>query len=323
MRSTRLIAVASSLLFLPMVACFRVSHSNTICAIPRNPSGSLYVTQHAGMAHAASRAGLKVYWNGPRGGDDTQQQIELMEHAIQQRVAGIVITPTAAFALDTVIQRALSSEIPVVILGASIPFPSDPNLSFVVNDIEQSGKIAAYRICSEMDKPGEIAVIGIDPVIPGNTALVTAFEKELAQCKSVMRVVTKIGGTFTFGQSKETTSHLISEHPALSAIYSLSSSGTRGAIAALDVLHRNGSVRIVSADPNLDLILFLRRGAIDALVFPDMRAMGERSVENIAALRQHKPIQSRVPFAPMLVTQENIDTEPIQMLLRMDWRQVQ
>ena len=119
------------------------------------------------MAQAASRLGVTVYWNGPRGGDDTQQQIELMERAIQQRDAGIVITPTAAFALDTVIQRALSEKIPVVILGASIPFPADPNLSFVINDINQSAKIAADRICSGIRKPGEIAVIGIDPVTPG------------------------------------------------------------------------------------------------------------------------------------------------------------
>src|SRR5437899_1163005 len=123
--------------------CRRGSHSNVICAIPRDPSGSLYVTQHAGMAHAAGRLGMKVYWNGPRGGDDTQQQIELMERAIQQRDAGIVITPTAAFALDTVIQRALSDKIPVVILGPPIPFPSDPNLSFVINDLEQSASMAA------------------------------------------------------------------------------------------------------------------------------------------------------------------------------------
>ena len=323
MRLTRLIAATFSLVLLPMVACLRVHHSDTVYAIPRNPSGSLYVTQHAGMADAASRFGMKVYWNGPRGGDDTQQQIELMERAIEQRVAGIVITPTAAFALDTVIQRALSNNIPVVILGTSIPFPPDPNLSFVVNDIGQSARIAVSRICHGMENPGEIAVIGVDPVTPGNTALVTAFEEELTRCKPAVRVVSKVGGTFTFGQSKETTARLLSEHPALSAIYSLSSSGTRGAVATLDARHRSNTVRIISADPNLDLILLLRQGAIDALVFPNMHAMGERSVENIVALRRHSPIQSVALLAPMLVTRENVDSEPVQTLLKMDWRQGQ
>ena len=59
MRLTRLIAATFSLVLLPMVACLRVHHSDTVYAIPRNPSGSLYVTQHAGMADAASRFGMK------------------------------------------------------------------------------------------------------------------------------------------------------------------------------------------------------------------------------------------------------------------------
>ena len=116
---------------------------------------------------------------------------------------------------------------------------------------------------------------------------------------------------------------LLSEHPELAGIYSLSSSGTRGAVAALEALHYTDSMRIVSTDPNLDLILLLRRGTVDALVFPNMRAMGQTAVENVVALRQHRPVNPATLFSPVLVTRENVDSEPIQTLLRMDWRQVQ
>jgi ribose transport system substrate-binding protein len=321
MHLRRLIAWTSILLIFSGEGCRRGDHSNVICAIPRDPSGSLYVTQHAGMARAATQFGMKVYWNGPRGGDDTQQQIELMEHAVQQHDAGIVITPTAAFALDTIIQRALSDKIPVVILGPPIPFPSDPNLSFVITDLDQSAKMAARRICLSAKSPGEIAIIGIDPVVPGSTALVSSFERALAQCNHSVHVVTKTGGASTFGQSQITTTRILLDHPNLTAIYSLSSPGTRGAVAALDALHRSNAVRIVSNDPNLDLVLLLRRGTIDALIFPNMRAMGEKSVENIVALRKHVPMQSVVLFPPMLVTRDNVDSEPVHTLLKMDWRE--
>jgi ribose transport system substrate-binding protein len=273
------------------------------------------------MAHAAARLGMRVYWNGPRGGDDTQQQIELMERAIQQGDAGIVISPTAAFALDTVIQRALSDKVPVVILGPPIPFPSDPYLSFVITDLDQSARMAADRICFNSDKGGEITIIGIDPVIPGSAALVSSLEKALTRCNLPVHVVSKLGGASTFGQSQVTTTRILLEHPNLTAIYSLSSAGTRGAVAALESLHRSNSVRLISIDPNLEQVLFLRRGVIDALIFPNMRAMGERSVENIAAMRKHLRIQSVVLIPPMLITRENVDTEPIQKLLKMDWRE--
>jgi ABC-type sugar transport system substrate-binding protein len=273
------------------------------------------------MAQSAARLGMKVYWNGPRGGDDTQQQIELMERAIQRRDAGIVITPTAAFALDTVIQRALTDKIPVVIFGPPIPFPSDPNLSFVITDLAQSASIAANRICQSSSKSGEIAIIGIDPVTPGATTLTSSFEKALGACNPSVHVVTKVGGASTFGQSRTTATRILLEHPNLTAIYSLSSIGTRGAAVALEALHRTDSVRLLSNDPNLDLVLLLRRGVVDALVFPNMRAMGGKAVENIAAMRKHIPVQPVVLFPPVLVTRENVDSEAIQALLQMDWRE--
>jgi ribose transport system substrate-binding protein len=321
-RSGQLILAITGLLLLSALGCDG-RYSSTICAIPRDPSESLYVTQHAGMAQAAARLGMKVYWNGPRGGDDTQQQIELMEHAIEQRDAGVVITPMAAFALDTVIQRALSERIPVVILGAAIPFPPDPNLSFVVNDIDRSARIAADRMCSGMRKPGEIAVIGVDPVTPGNSALANAFEHSISECQSVTRVVRKIGGTFTLGRSREMVIRLLSEHPDLEGIYSLGSPATLDAVAALEATHRTDSVRIVGTDPNLDLIPFLRHGSVDSLVFPNMRAMGEKSVENIVGLRKHLPIGSVTLFSPVLVTLENVDSASVRGLLNLEWRQVQ
>ncbi len=175
MRQIRLLSVLTGLTLLSCIACRRADDSRTIYAIPRNPTFSLSIHQHAGMAQAASRMGVNVYWNGPRGGDDTQQQIDLMERAIHQRSEGIVISPTAAFALDTVIQRALSNRIPVVILGASIPFPKDPQLTFVLNDINIATRMAAQRMCKDLSSIGEIGVIGMDPVVPGDTALVAAF----------------------------------------------------------------------------------------------------------------------------------------------------
>jgi len=303
-----------------LVACSRENRSNVICAIPLDPSGSLYVIQHAGMAHAATRLGAKVYWNGPRGGDDTQQQIELMERSIERRDAGIVVTPTAAFALDTVIQRALSEKIPVVVLGSRIPFPSDSHLSFVINDLDKSAEIAAQRICSGRAASEKVAIIGIDPVTPGATALVSAFERDLTLCRHSVRIVSKLGGAATIGQSEATTTKILIEHPELTAIYSLSGAGTMGAVAALHSLHRSEKVRVISIDPNFDLVLLLRRGDIDSLVFPDMRAMGEKAVENIFGTRKHLPLKTVTSFSPVLVTRDNVDSEAVHTLLRMDWR---
>ncbi len=58
---------SANLLLLSTLGCVGIRHSDTICAIPRDPSGSLYVTQHAGMAQAASRHGMKAFIGMVRG----------------------------------------------------------------------------------------------------------------------------------------------------------------------------------------------------------------------------------------------------------------
>jgi ribose transport system substrate-binding protein len=314
-------ASAIFVLLVPMFSgCRRSESSKVISAIPIDASGSLYVTEHAGMAHAAARHGMKVYWNGPRGGDDTEQQIELVERAIEQRNAGIVLTPAAAFALDTAIQRALSKKIPVVILGAPIPFPPNANLSFVLTNLDRSAQLAAERICSGPGKSGEVAMIGIDPVMPGSAELVSSFEQALARCGPGISVVSEVGGAATYGQGEMTTARILRDHPKLIAIYALNSAGARGAATALEALHRNGVVRLLSTDRTLELLLLLRRGTVDGLVVPNMRAMGEQAVENIVALDNHRSVQPVMLFEPVLITRENVDTEEVQTLLKMDWR---
>jgi len=321
MRLNYFLAAASILLVPLFSGCRRAQSSRVVSAIPIDASGSLYVTEHAGMAHAAARHGWTIYWNGPRGGDDTQQQIELMERAIEHRSAGIVLTPVAAFALDTVIQRALSKGIPVVILGPPIPFPSDANLSFVLTNVERSAQLAAERICSGSGRSGEVALIGIDPAMPGSTDLVSSFEQALARCGPGTRVVSEVGGAATNGQGEMTTARILRDHPNLVAIYALNSAGARGAATALEALHRGGGVRLVSTDHTLELLLLLRKGKVDGLVVPNMRAMGEQAVENIVALDSHHSVQPVMVFEPLLITRDNVDTEKVQTLLKMDWRQ--
>lgn len=302
-----------------MVGCRHKDFDNVIYAIPRDASGSLYVMEHAGMTHAAERAGMKIYWNGPRGSDDTEQEIELVERAIGQRNAGIVLTPTAAFALDTAIQRALTEKIPVVILGAPIPFPPDPNLTFVLTDLDMSARLTAEHLCNMGETVGEVAVTGIDPVTPGSTTLVSSFEKHLAQCAPALRIVSKVGGAGTIGQAEMTTAKILREHPKLVALFALNSTGTIGGATALRSMHRGG-VHLVSTDYTQEQLNLLRRGIVDGLIVSNMRAMGERAVENIAALRRGQPAPAVSVFEPVLITQKNMDSEPIKTLLKMDWR---
>jgi ribose transport system substrate-binding protein len=302
------------------VAGCRTGVRRTISAIPGDYTQAYFVSEHAGLFQATSRHELGLYWNGPSGGNDNEQQIALVERAVQRDDFGIVLTPTAPFALDTVIERALSRKIPVVILSAPISLPADPNLSFVLNDFQRSGLLAAERVHLLIGDKGEVAIAGVDALSPGNAACADAFESRLREIAPHVRIVSSLRGAFTPGQAEAALEELLEQHPEISAIYSLNIEVTHGAVAAIRESHRERPVTLIGNDQALDLMFLVRTRIIDSLVIQDMRGMGEEAVENIVALRDGRKTKPVSVHEPVLLTGDNIDTEVMQQRLKMDWR---
>lgn len=300
--------------------CRSASSRHVISAIPRDATEAYFVSEHAGLAEAASHHNVSIYWNGPSGSNDNEQQITLAEQAIREDDLGMVLTPTAPFALDTVIERALSRGMPVVILGAPISLPANSKLSFVLNDVQRNGVLAAERIHEVVGDEGEIAVAGIDPMSPGSASCASVFEAALHQIAPKLRVVNRLMGAYTSGQAETATEQIIEEHPHLAAIYALNVLTTRGVVAAVRNSRRKGEITIIGNDEALDLLFLVRQKTIDSLVIEDMRGMGEQAVENIVSLRKGQTVTPVAYREPVLLNHDNIDTEEMQQRLKMDWR---
>jgi ribose transport system substrate-binding protein len=320
MRFERLFIVLAAALVSCCSGCRSSPARAVITGIPRDATEAYVVSEHAGLAQAAARHNISIYWNGPSGSNDTEQQIVLAERAIREGDLGIAITPTAPFALDTVIQHALARGMPVVVLGAPIALPADPKLSFVLNDMQRSGELAAERILQVAGGRAEIAIVGIDPMSPGNESCATAFETALHRIAPNVRIVSHLTGPFTPGQAETATGQAIEKHPHLAAIYALSIVATRGTVAAVRDSQREGKIAIIGTDQALDLFFLVRQKVVDSLVIQDMRGMGAQAVENIVALRDGRTVNPVVYREPVLLDLSNIDTEAMQQRLKMDWR---
>jgi ribose transport system substrate-binding protein len=291
-----------------------------INAIPSDSAETDFVCEHAGLAEAAARYSLEIYWNGPSGSADSELQIKLVDNAIRRKDLGVVLTPTASLALGTVVQRSLSAGIPVVILDSSISLPPNAGLFFVLDDLEHSEGLGAERVHKILGDKGEVAIIGIDPRLPRSIERAKLFESKLAAIAPQVHIVAQSVGTVTFGQAEMTSSQILRLHPNLGAIYAMNPPSTSGAVAALHNAHLTHPVSIVGHDQTGELLVMLRHGAIDSLLIRDMQGMAHRAVENIVSSRAGRPLTSVTYFQSALLSRENIDTEPMQQMLRMDWR---
>jgi ABC-type sugar transport system substrate-binding protein len=204
--------IAGMIWLLLIVGC-RSSPRRVIVAIPIATADSVYVVEHAGLVHEAENHSLSVYWNGPGGEGNVSRQVELVENAIRQNNYGIVISPAARFALNTVIQNAVLHGIPVVILGPSLELAPSRELSYVSMDMDRMGSLAAQRIAQTTEPDAEIAIAGVDPMVPGAVDCAHAFESSLSKLAPHARIVSRMAGSLSWSQSKIAMKRSLEEHP--------------------------------------------------------------------------------------------------------------
>ena len=316
-------ASAALVLVLALALCFtacRKNSNHTIAVIPRDTAEEIWVSEHGGAADAAYKQNLEIDWNGPTRDDDVEQQISLSERAIRSGDYGLVLSPNNSFALGTVIQRALSKKIPVVIVGAAIPIAPQHGLSFVLNDTEKMGALAAARAAEILRGKGKILVLGFDPLSPGSVERAEAFERALRRVAPGISIVDQVSGSMSFGQAELASEQAILAHPDLSAIFALGINATRGAAAAARSTKAANKIKIIGCDQTLDLLFLLRHGVIDSLVIEDTRTMGHLAVQQIAAQRRGESVPSRRYVEPLLVTRRNVDDAGVQEVLSLRWR---
>lgn len=291
----------------------------TVAFIPRTSGTSLWEPAHAGAEIAARSTHTKIYWNAPTREDDVQSQIALVERVIDRKYQGLVLAPDQALALITPVRRALSKGIPTVIIGSSLPIPPGGKLSYILNDEEEAGHLAASRVAQLLHGKGSVTLLGINPDIAGIMTRARSLETSLARDYPQIRIVEKHMGSFNVPHDQQIAEETLRTNPDLDAIVALTSTSTRGTCSALGRTQRKRPVKLVGFD-DPDTLPLLRSASLDSMIIQNSRDMGFDAVKTIAAQLRGQPVAAEVKLIPMLVTRENLDSPQVRQMLSMDWR---
>ncbi len=298
------------------------SSSKTIVVIPETTAQEIWETEHAGVEAAVLGTRWKIYWNGPASEDEVDKQIDLVQKATNERAGGIVLSPDHAVALTSVIRRALSSHVPVVITGSPLPILHEAGLHQILNDNEESGRLAAERLATLFDGKGTVAILGFNPDIVSTVQVTNALSYEIQQNYPNIQIVARPKGSFRLGEMEAQAEEILRASPQLSAIVTIGITSTRGAYIALKNTDRYKTVKLIGCDQDLDLMYYLRRGEIDSIVVQNTYEMGYDAIKSIQSQHEGRTFPEVTRVKPVLVTRENIDSDAIQRLLTMDWRPV-
>jgi ribose transport system substrate-binding protein len=279
----------------------------------------LWEAEHAGAEIAGRETGFRIYWNASPRADDVEAQIELVNRVIEDGTDGLVLTPDHSLALITPVMRAVNEGVPVVIVGTPLAIPAGKNISYILNDDEESGRIAADRIGVLLHGEGSVAVLGIDPDITSTLIQLRAFEKHLSLRFPKIAIVERRAGWLNPAESIQVAQETLDAHPELNAILGMTDTAIRGASDALRDRPRASQVKLVSCRQELDLMWRLREGQIDSIVAQNTYEMGYRAIRVIADESNGKSVARETKITPLLITRENFDSPEVQQLFR-EWR---
>lgn len=285
----------------------------TVAVIPRTEGVNFWDTVHVGADIAAHESGASIYWNAPMREDDVEAQIALVESVINRRFNALVLAPDHPLALVSPVERALAHGIPTAIIGSALSIAPSANLANVLNDDEESGRMAAQRASALLHGKGTIAIIGMNPDLSGTMVSAHSLEKELSRTAPGITIVDIRIGSYNVPREEQVVEEILRTRPNVDLIVALMWDSADGAIRALNSMKNRPSVRLIAFDsynsPPFDQCPYL-----DSVIQEDIRGMAKRAVEIVIAKEQHQSTPSEVKLAPRLITRENVESPEIRQM---------
>jgi ribose transport system substrate-binding protein len=306
---------------LPTVAVMQTSLAAdakpTIPVIVKDTTSNYWQIVLAGARKAGKDLNVNVPELGAQSESDINGQISILENAVSEKPAAIVISPTQKAALGKPIDEAAKK---VKIIGIDSAADSKAFTSFLTTDNVQGGRIAADGLAAAITAKygkaeGDVALITSIPGVGSLDERAKGFKEELASKYPGLKLVAdKVAdGQATTGLNIMTD--LITANPNLHGVFASNLIMAQGAGQAIAENKVADKIKLVGFDSDDKLIKLLTDGTITALVVQDPYRMGYDGVKTALAASKGEKVETFVDTGANLITKENMNTPRSQELL--------
>jgi ribose transport system substrate-binding protein len=293
-------------------ACNR-SAKRRVGVVPKAVAHVFWQSVHAGAVAAAREADMEIEWKGPPQETDFSRQIEIVDSMINARVDGIVLAPTEATSLVSVVERAASLGIPLTIFDSGIN--TDQYVSYVSTNNYDAGVMAARKMGEILNGKGKIAMV---KMVPGSSSTMErerGFEETLAKDFPGIAKVAEQYCMSDRARALTVTENMLTANPDLDAIFASAEPATVGAAQALKARALAGKVKFVGFDCSDTIEEDLKAGVIGALVVQDPFNIGYSAVKTILAKLNGETPPKRIDSPAYVVTAADLSNPQIDKVL--------
>ena len=216
--------------------------------------------------HFASQFDLNVL--GTSTELDTATQIRMVDDLIGAHTSAIVLAPTDSKALVPAVARAISAGVIVIAIDNPLDEAALDALHLLVPFVGPDNRKGAVMIgdyvASKLARGDEVGII--EGVATDRNAQQRTEGFKAAMDAAGMKVVAVAPGDYTYAKGKAAAATMLEQHPRLRALLCANDNMATGAVDAVRIAHRTGSVYITGYNNNPDIRPLLNSGKILATV---------------------------------------------------------
>ena len=285
-----------------------------IAVIPKGTTHEFWKSIHAGAKKAEQElrgqgVNVQVIWKGPLKEDDREQQIQVVENFVAQRVSGIVLAPLDRKGLVAPVETATRGKIPVVVIDSGLE--SKAPVSFVSTDNREGGRIAARNLGRLLGGKGNAILlryaVGSASTEEREEGFLEVMKKDYPNIKLLS---TDQHAGATRDSAKRTAENLLNRFGRqVNGVFASNESSAAGMLLALrDAGLAGGKVKFVAFDSGETLNAGLKAGDIQGMVVQNPLNMGYLGVKTMVAVLQGKKVEPVIDTGVGFVTKENFDS---------------
>jgi ribose transport system substrate-binding protein len=260
-----------------------------------------------------SEAGIKelkgytMTFQGPAAESNIADQVNMVENAVNRKVAGIVLAPSDPDALIPAIKKAWEARIPVVLIDSMV---SDAGKryyqAFLATDNEAAGAQCAKELISRIGTTGKIAIMSYVAGAGSEIARVGGFRKYI-EANSKLKIVGPFYSQSQMATALNQTADVLSSNPDLVGIFGANEPTAVGMARALAQSGKAGKVVAVGFDGNEDVQKFIKDGTLAATAVQGSYQMGTLGVKTVASVVDGKQVPKFMNTGIVIVTKKNIN----------------
>ncbi|MBN2004830.1 MAG: ABC transporter substrate-binding protein [Anaerolineae bacterium] len=263
---------------------------------------------------------LSVTFLGAQSESNINEQINIVESAIDRGVKAIVLAPSDTKALIPVVEKAKAAGITVVIIDSLLEGSEDNYVSFLATDNKAAGEACAKRLIEDVkaatgSDAGKIAIMSYVAGVGSEIGRVGGFQ-DYIKANSKLEIVTTQYSNADMPTALNQTTNVLTANPDLVGIFGANEPTAIGMGRAIEQAGLGGKIVAIGFDGNSVLQEQVRNGTLQAIAVQSSYNMGYLGVKTAyEAAIEGKTVEHFVDTGFIMVDANNIDSQEAKNVL--------